>query len=71
MLLTHSPLLGLFALGATAIGHNVGRGDHTIQNLRQKVSDHESDLSGGQMDWDRSENLSPERTNTNPGVIPS
>jgi hypothetical protein len=48
MLLTHSPLLGLFALGATAIGLNVGRGDHTIQNLRQKVSDHESDLSVGE-----------------------
>jgi hypothetical protein len=46
MLLTHSPLLGLFALGATAIGLNVGHGDQTIQNLRQKVSDHESDLSG-------------------------
>jgi hypothetical protein len=42
MLLTHSPLLGIFALGAAAIDLNVGRGDRTIQNLKQKVSDHES-----------------------------
>ena len=41
MLLTHSPLLGLFAFGAAAIDLNVGRGDRTIQNLRQKASDHE------------------------------
>jgi hypothetical protein len=38
MLLTHSPLLGFFALGATAIGLNVGRGDQTIQNLQKRVS---------------------------------
>ena len=42
MLLIHSPLLGIFALGATAIGLNVGRGDQTIQSLRQRVSNHES-----------------------------
>jgi hypothetical protein len=41
MLLTHSSLLGVFALGATAIELNVGRGDRTIQNLRREVSDHE------------------------------
>jgi hypothetical protein len=42
MLLTHSPLVGIFALGAAAIDLNVGRGDRTIQNLNQKVSDDES-----------------------------
>ena len=40
MLLTHSPLLGVFALGAAAIDLNVGRGDRTIQNLKQKVIYH-------------------------------
>ena len=44
MLLTHSPLLGIFALGAAAIDLNVGRGDRTIQNLKQNVRDDESQV---------------------------